>query len=310
MPPITIYSFYCFTPLKHLHRLRLQTLTEMQVNDVLGTVLLATEGINGTIAGCHSGVDAVLAWLMEQPSLDGIVLNESRAETIPFKRAKVKIKQEIVTMGMDDIDPTEGGMHVAPDDWNMLIGADDVLLIDSRNEYEVNVGAFKNSIHPHTTTFREFPAFVDRHLDPNKHQKVALYCTGGIRCEKATTYLKQCGFEKIFQLKGGILNYLAKIPEAESKWSGECFVFDDRVTVDHQLRSGNYDQCHACRLPVSAADKQSEKYELGQSCPACHDRTSSSDKLRFGQREKQVALAAAFGVAHLGPQAMVNKEAG
>ena len=303
-----VCALYRFAALDGLERLRLGLLSVMRGHGVRGTVVLASEGINGTLSGARGGVDAVLAWLDCQPGLGGIEGGESFTETVPFKRARVKIRREIVTLGVDGVDPRRAGVRVEPKDWNALIDADDVLVVDTRNAYEVKIGSFEGALNPHTTNFREFPDFAERHLDPRRHPKIAMYCTGGVRCEKSTAYLKQRGFEQVFHLKGGILKYLNDVPEAESRWRGECFVFDDRVTVDHRLKRGGYDQCHACRLPLSAADKRSDKYTPGASCPSCHDRLSDADKRRFLQREKQVALAAGRGAVHIGPEAMADRK--
>ncbi len=306
MTPIIVCALYKFTALDNLKALRPRLLAAMRGNGVCGTVLLAHEGINGTIAGARGGVDAVLSWLERQPGLHGIEIKQSLADARPFKRTKVKLKREIVSMGVDDLDPNQSGERVEPEDWNALMDDDDVLVVDVRNTYEVKIGSFAGALNPHTTNFREFPAFADAQLDSRKHKKIAMYCTGGIRCEKSTAYLKQRGFEQVFHLHGGILKYLECTPGAESRWRGECFVFDDRVAVDHQLNKGGYDQCHACRSPISEADKRSEQYIPGASCPHCHDKVSTHDKTRFLQREKQVALAHERGRVHFGPEAMTK----
>lgn len=307
MKPIVVCALYQFTALEGLAALRLRLWSVMAKNDVRGTLLLAPEGVNGTICGARVGVDAVLSWLAQQPGLGGIQPKESVTDTPPFKRTKVKIKREIVTLGVADLDPSQAGIAVAPPDWNALLDDDEVLVVDTRNEYEVKIGSFDGAVNPHTTNFREFPEFADRHLDARKHPKIAMFCTGGIRCEKSTAYLKQKGFAQVFHLKGGILKYLEDVPPAESRWRGECFVFDERVTVDQQLNKGSYAQCHACRMPISAADQRSEKYIPGASCPHCYARVSAADRARFLEREKQVTLATSRGVAHIGPEAMPPK---
>lgn len=306
MTQTVVCALYKFTALDNPQQLRQQLLPVMRAAGVCGTLLLAREGINGTIAGNRAGVDAVLAWLGARPGLDGIEPMESFTDTPPFKRTKVKLKKEIVTMGVAGLEPGQGGVRVEPGDWNALVDADDVLVVDTRNEYEVKIGSFRGALNPRTTNFREFPAFADRHLDARKHKKIAMYCTGGIRCEKSTAYLKRRGFAEVFHLKGGILKYLESVREAESRWRGECFVFDERVSVDHRLRKGGYDQCHACRAPISAADKRSDKYTPGAGCPHCHARVSATDRSRFLQREKQVGLAAGRGLVHIGPRAMAG----
>lgn len=307
MTQTIVCALYKFTALDNPEALRPGLLAVMKDHGVRGTVLLAREGVNGTIVGARGGIDAVLSWLGRQPRLDGIEPGESFTDAAPFKRTKVKLKREIVTMGVAGLDPAQSGERVAPQDWNALIDDDDVLVVDVRNEYEIKIGAFAGALNPRTTNFREFPAFADAQLEPRTHKKIAMYCTGGIRCEKSTAYLKQRGFDRVFHLQGGILNYLERVPEAESRWRGECFVFDDRVAVDHQLRKGGYDQCHACRAPISEADKRSGQYMPGASCPHCHDRVSAADRARFLQRQKQMELAADRGADHMGPRAMAGR---
>lgn len=305
-PPknIVVCALYKFVDLPHFSDLRQPLLNIMLQQKVRGTLLLAHEGINGTIAGSRKGIDKILAWLRSDPRLADLDAKESFTDKVPFLRSKVKLKKEIVTMGVEDIDPTRSvGTYVEPKDWNNLISDPDVLLIDTRNDYEINVGTFKHAVNPKTETFREFPNYVADNLDRNKHKKIAMYCTGGIRCEKSTAYLKEQGFENVFHLKGGILNYLKNIPAAESLWQGECFVFDERVTVDHQLQKGSYDQCFACRLPITESDKASKHYEQGVSCPYCYDKVSETRKRRFAEREKQMRLAEARGETHMGTEA-------
>jgi UPF0176 protein len=298
---IVVCALYKFVDLPNFSDLRQPLLNIMLQQKVRGTLLLAHEGINGTIAGSRKGIDAVLTWLRRDSRLADLDTKESFTDTPPFLRSKVKLKKEIVTMGIEDIDPARSaGAYVEPQDWNALISDPDVLLIDTRNNYEVSVGSFKNAVNPNTETFREFPTYIAGHLDKNKHKKVAMYCTGGIRCEKSTAYLKEQGFEQVFHLKGGILNYLEKVPAPDSLWQGECFVFDDRVTVDHSLQKGTYDQCFACRLPITEYDKAKEHYEQGISCPYCYDKVSAERKRRFAEREKQMRLAEARGDVHMG----------
>jgi UPF0176 protein len=270
-------------------------------HEVRGTLLLAQEGINGTIAGSREGIDAVLNHLRQDPRLAEISYKESFTDSAPFMRSRVKLKKEIVTMGVEGIDPKRVvGTYVKPEDWNDLISQDDVLLVDTRNDYEYQVGTFKNAINPNTESFREFPDYVKSQLDPEKHKRVAMFCTGGIRCEKSTAYLKEQGFDEVYHLEGGILKYLEDVPEENTLWEGECFVFDERVTVNHQLEKGDYDQCHACRLPITEEDKQSSKYQKGVSCPYCFDKTTEHQKQRFAEREKQIELARARGDVHIG----------
>lgn len=303
-PQIVVCALYKFVSLPNYSDLRQPLLNIMLQQKVRGTLLLAHEGINGTISGSRKGIDFVLDWLRRDPRLKELEWKESYTYKSPFMRTKVKLKKEIVTMGVEDIDPNRSvGTYVDPANWNALISDPDVILVDTRNDYEVKVGTFKNAVNPNTETFREFPKYVADSLDKNKHKKVAMFCTGGIRCEKSTAYLKEQGFDQVFHLKGGILNYLEKVPASDSLWEGECFVFDDRVTVNHQLEKGNYDQCFACRLPITEDDKKSEFYEQGVSCPNCFDKVSAERKQRFAEREKQMRLAETRGISHLGTEA-------
>ena len=238
---------------------------------------------------------------MSDLRFENMSYKESYHKVNPFHRTKVKLKKEIVTMGVQDIDPKEiVGTYVKPKDWNQLISDPEVLLVDTRNDYEVHIGTFKNAVNPNTETFREFPQYVKKNLDPQKHKKVAMFCTGGIRCEKSTAYLKQQGFDEVFHLEGGILKYLEEVPEDNSLWEGECFVFDNRVAVNHKLEKGQYDQCNACRLPITEEDKQSDKYMEGVSCPHCYEKLSSEQKQRFTERQKQIELAKIRGEQHIG----------
>lgn len=296
-----VCALYKFVRLENFESLRQPLTNLMCAHQVRGTVLLAGEGINGTISGTREGVDAVLEWLISEAGVGDLEVKESTSDRTPFKRTKVKLKKEIVTMGVSDIDPNLiVGTYVEPDDWNRLLEDPDLLLIDARNHYEYEVGTFENAVNPKTESFREFPKFVDQHLNPEENSKVAMFCTGGIRCEKSTALLKKMGFMEVFHLKGGILNYLRNMPEENSKWQGECFVFDDRVTVDHQLQPGSYDQCHACRMPISEQDKLSSHYQKGVSCPNCYDKVSPQDKARFAERQHQIELARARGQIHIG----------
>ena len=301
MSQTVVCALYKFATLDQFAELRQPLLQTMLDNEVRGTLLLAQEGINGTVAGPREGIDTVLAWLRSDPRLASLDSKESLTDEMPFKRTKVKLKKEIVTMGVEGIDPKRVvGTYVAPEDWNSLISDPDVMLIDTRNDYEFQVGTFKDAINPKTDSFREFPAYVSDHVLPRKPKKVAMFCTGGIRCEKSTAYLKEQGIDEVYHLKGGILKYLEHVAEEESLWEGECFVFDDRVTVNHKLERGGYDQCHACRLPITDEDKASEKYMPGVSCPSCHDSLTEEKKARFAEREKQIQLANARGITHIG----------
>ncbi|KTT14311.1 hypothetical protein NS2R_00085 [Pseudomonas oryzihabitans] len=289
---IVVAALYKFVTLDDYVQLREPLLQTLLANDVKGTLLLAEEGINGTVSGSRAGIDAVLAWLRADPRLVDIDHKESYCAEQPFYRTKVKLKKEIVTLGVPGVDPNQRvGTYVEPQDWNALVDDPEVLVIDTRNDYEVGIGSFKGAIDPKTKSFRDFPAYIREHFDPAQHKKVAMFCTGGIRCEKASSFMLQEGFPEVFHLKGGILKYLEEVPAAESRWEGECFVFDNRVTVTHELAEGAYDQCHACRNPVSPQDMQSPHYSPGISCPHCWD--SLSEKTRAGARErqKQIELA-------------------
>ena len=302
-------AMYKFVALPHFESLRLPLLDAMNQNNIFGTLLLAAEGINGTVSGTRQGIDSLLDWIKQQPGLENIDSKESFDDKIPFYRTKVKLKKEIVTMGVEGIDPKQTvGTYVKPEDWNDLISDPDVVLVDTRNDYEVQVGTFKNAIDPKTTSFRDFPEWSKNNLDANKDKKVAMFCTGGIRCEKSTAFLKEQGFDEVYHLQGGILKYLEKVPENESLWQGECFVFDNRVTVDHDLNSGSYDQCHACRMPITEYEKTLDSYVEGISCLHCHNKVSKEQLSRFAQRQKQVKLAKARGEAHIGAAAQLDTE--
>jgi UPF0176 protein len=304
MPQIVVCALYKFVTLENYQALRQPLHEVMEANQVRGTLLLAKEGINGTIAGSRHGINAVLDWLRNDPRLADIDHKESFTDTTPFNRAKAKLKNEIVTMGVEGIDPKRVvGTYVSPKDWNKLISDPEVILVDTRNDYEYKVGTFKNAINPNTISFRDFPQFVKENLDPDIHKKVAMFCTGGIRCEKSTAFLKEQGFDEVYHLKGGILKYLEEVPAQETLWEGECFVFDDRVTVNLNLEKGQYDQCNACRLPITEADKASDTYQQGVSCPHCYDKISPEQKNRFMEREKQMDLAKNRGEAHIGADA-------
>ena len=300
-PQITICALYKFVRLENFIALRDPLLTEMTTLEVKGTLLLAAEGINGTIAGSQKAIEQILDFLQAQPNLDKIVHKESFSESNPFHRTKGKLKKEIVTMGVEGIDPNQVvGTYVKPQDWNALISDPEVLLVDTRNDYEVEIGTFKNALNPNTETFREFPQYVKDNLDKNKHKKVAMFCTGGIRCEKSTAYLKEQGFEEVYHLEGGILKYLEEVPATETLWQGECFVFDGRVAVNHDLEQGQYDQCFACRFPLTEAEKQSDHYVKGVSCHRCHDKVTEQQRHRYAERQRQIGLADARGENHIG----------
>ncbi len=304
MNQIVVCALYKFVTLENFQGLRQPLHNVLEANQVRGTLLLANEGINGTIAGSRAGIKNVLNWLRNDPRLSDIDYKESFTDSMPFNRAKVKLKKEIVTLGVEGIDPKRVvGTYVSPVDWNQLISDPEVIVVDTRNDYEFKVGTFKNAINPNTESFREFPRFVKEILSPEKHKKIAMFCTGGIRCEKSTAFLKEQGFDEVYHLKGGILKYLEEVPATETLWEGECFVFDERVTVNLQLEKGNYDQCNACRLPITEVDKASDKYQQGVSCPHCFDKVTDIQKSRFMEREKQMELARQRGEAHIGADA-------
>ena len=301
MSRIVVAAFYHFVSLDNYTDLRQPLLNQMLKNNIKGSLLLAREGINGTVAGTQPSIDRLLAWIRTDPRLQNIRCKFSYDEEMPFYRSRVKLKKEIVTMGIEGIDPNRSvGTHVNPADWNALISDPEITLVDTRNTYESAIGSFRNATMANTESFRDFPQYVRDKLDPITHRKIAMFCTGGIRCEKSTAYLKQLGFDEVYHLQGGILKYLEEVPESESLWQGECFVFDNRVSVDHALEKGSYDQCHACRLPITETDKQSRKYQQGVSCPACYDRHTDSQRKRFAEREKQVRLARLRGESHIG----------
>jgi len=303
--PVSVAALYRFVELSDYADLKMPLLEQMQQRGIFGTLLLAREGLNGTVAGMPGKVAELIAWLQTadlwQGRLAGLDVKLAQAESMPFARCKVKLKKEIVTMGVADIDPNKSvGTYVKPQDWNELISDPDVLTIDTRNDYEVKIGTFSGAINPHTSTFREFPDYAQREIDPQKHKKIAMFCTGGIRCEKSTAYMKSLGFNEVYHLQGGILKYLEEVPSENSLWQGECFVFDDRVAVDHNLEAGSYSQCHACRMPLNADEMQHQDYVPGESCPHCCEKTTPEQRKRFRERQKQIDLARERGEKHIG----------
>lgn len=304
MSEIVVCALYKFVSLENYRALQAPLRQFMQDHHVRGTLILADEGINGTVAASRQGVDALLNWLRLDSRLADLDCKESFTDTLPFKRAKVKIRKEIVTLGVPGIDPRHSvGTYLDPTEWNQLLADPDVLLVDTRNDYEYQVGSFRNAVNPQTVSFRELPRYVREHLDPQRHRKIAMFCTGGIRCEKSTAYMKTQGFDEVYHLKGGILKYLEETPQQESLWEGECFVFDERVTVNHRLEKGSYDQCNACRMPITQDHKTSDRFQQGVSCPHCYDRLTASQKMRFRERQKQMELARRRGQAHMGDDA-------
>ncbi|MEQ1487222.1 MAG: rhodanese-related sulfurtransferase [Methylotenera sp.] len=304
-PTFLTAALYKFVSLPNYTALQAPIHAACEAHCIKGTLLLASEGINGTIAGLPENVQSVLKFLRTDALFEGrfadLEHKESFASEHPFYRMKVKLKKEIVTLGVPGVSPTNKvGTYVKAEDWNTLISDPEVFLIDTRNDYEVDIGTFKGAIDPKTTTFREFPAFIKNNFDKTKHKKVAMFCTGGIRCEKASSYMMDQGFEEVFHLQGGILKYLETVPEAQSMWQGECFVFDQRVAVKHNLEVGEFDQCYACRHPLSPTEMQSVEYTPGISCPYCYNKISEEKRARLTERQKQVILAKQRGEVHIG----------
>ncbi|MCJ2179994.1 rhodanese-related sulfurtransferase [Novosphingobium album (ex Hu et al. 2023)] len=312
--PVCVAALYRFAPFEDFASLRAPLLALCNREGIRGTLLLAHEGINGTIAGSREGIGKVLEHIRALPGCEDLDVKLSGASVMPFHRMKVRLKREIVTMGEPGIDPLASvGTYVEPQDWNALIADPGTIVIDTRNDYEVAVGTFERAIDPRTETFRDFPAWFraerERLLGTGTPPKVAMFCTGGIRCEKSTAFLKQEGIGEVYHLKGGILKYLETVPEEESLWHGECFVFDQRVTIGHGLVEGSYGLCHACRRPVSEEDRASPHYEEGVSCPACHAERTDEQRASYRERHKQEMLAAGRGEEHVGAHYAVPQEA-
>jgi len=298
-----VAALYKFAPVADPAALRETFAAVCAAHNIKGILLIAPEGLNGTIAGRRADIDAILCVIRAQPGFADLEHKESLADTQPFYRMKVRIKREIVTMGVPDIDPNKTvGTYVDPSDWNALITDPDVVVIDTRNKYEVRIGTFEGAIDPEIDTFRDFPVWLDARAGLANKPKIAMFCTGGIRCEKSTALLKERGFDEVYHLKGGILKYLEQVPEEDSLWRGECFVFDQRVAVAHGLKVGDYELCFGCREPIDAADKQSDKYIPGVSCPHCHDKLSPAQRQSFMERQRQIERARKRGQTHFGPQ--------
>ena len=292
MSEFVVAAFYKFAKLPDFQQLQAPFLEFCISVNISGTILLATEGINGTVAGSRNSIDSFLSFLKAEPRLHDIEHKESFTNEPPFDRMKVKLKKEIVPLGVSTVDPNElVGTYVSPEEWNELISDPEVITVDTRNDFEVDIGTFKGAIDPKTKRFRDFPAFVRNTLDPDIHKKVAMFCTGGIRCEKASSYMLQQGFKEVFHLKGGILKYLEKIPADKSLWDGECFVFDQRIAVGNGLVVGEHEQCYACRHPVSPKNRESSKFRLGVSCPYCFDNLPEKTRAKAIERQKQNVLS-------------------
>jgi UPF0176 protein len=302
----SVAALYKFSSITEPEKLQNQIRDKLKGLSIYGTILVGEEGINGTISGKDLKIESALAYIKSIQGFSQIDIKFSQSEVNPFVRLKIKLKKEIVTIGDKSINPNKiVGDYIDPKNWNNLISDKDTILIDTRNDYEYSIGTFKNSINPKTTKFRDFPDWVESAgftNDDKKSKKIAMFCTGGIRCEKASSFMKNNGFNDVYHLKGGILKYLENIPENESMWQGECFVFDDRVSVNHKLMPGTYDMCHGCRMPITDNDKLSHKYIKGVACPKCFDTTSEEQKSRYKSRQKQVELSKSRNERHIGPK--------
>jgi len=309
MPSFLTAALYKFVELPDYAALQAPLLACCEAQGVKGTLLLAAEGINGTIAGPEAGVRAVLTYLRSDARLAALEHKEAWADHLPFYRMKVRLKREIVTMGVPEVHPAlMAGEYVKPENWNALLAEPGVVLVDTRNDYEVSIGTFEGAINPATSSFSELPAWVEREMleggrlvpVDGKKPRVAMFCTGGIRCEKSTALMRSKGFDEVYHLEGGILKYLETVPEVQSRWQGECFVFDERVSVGHGLKPGDFTLCRSCRDPLSDADRASPLYELGVSCPHCHGKTTKEQKAGYRERQRQVELAEKRQAAHIG----------
>jgi UPF0176 protein len=296
-----VAAFYKFVHLPDYREIQAKLQQRCEDLGLLGTILLAEEGINGTISGSEKSIRRLFERLRDDERLSELHFKESWASEQVFHRMKVRLKNEIVTLGVEGVDPIRVcGEHVKPEDWNELISRDDVRLVDTRNDYEYELGTFAGAEDPKTGSFRDFPDWVAKNLDPDKDQHVAMFCTGGIRCEKSTSFLLEQGFKNVYHLDGGILNYLEKVNKDETLWQGECFVFDHRVTVDHDLSAGDFELCPACRMPLSPEDKHSPLFERHVSCPRCHDSITVEKRAGLLERAKQIRLAEERGERHIG----------
>lgn len=309
-----VAALYHFTALSDYEELREPLTSFCDERGIKGTLLLAREGLNGTVAGNALAIDELIAYLKTgnifNNRLSGLDVKFSFSEQAPFRRLKVRLKQEIVTLRAPEADPNKAvGTYVTADQWNEVISDPEMVVIDTRNDYEVAIGSFKGALDPNTQSFTEFKDWVATHLDPDQHKKVAMFCTGGIRCEKASSYMLAHGFETVYHLKGGILKYLEEQAEEDSLWEGGCFVFDDRVAVGHDLKPLDYLLCHACRQPLSVEDRAHPDYELGVQCPYCVHQRSEKERARARERQKQMQLAREAGLAHLGDAAAEDAEA-
>ena len=306
-----VAALYKFSSISKPKELQDEIRSQLKELSIYGTILVGEEGLNGTIAGTHKKINEAVKYIKSIQGFSNVDIKFSQSQENPFVRLKVKLKKEIVTIGDESINPNHKvGDYIDPQDWNELISDKNTILIDTRNNYECSIGTFKNAINPNTVKFREFPEWIEdqNFSDDEKDKKnFAMFCTGGIRCEKASSFMKERGFKNVNHLKGGILNYFEKIDASISLWEGECFVFDDRVSVKHDLSVGTYDMCHGCRMPITEKDKKNNKYIRGVACPACFDNTSEEQKNRYMSRQKQVDLAKERNQKHIGPKEEVQK---
>ena len=300
---ILVAALYKFVEINNLLSLKDNLYKICEENNIMGTILIADEGINGTISGKHNEIKETISSLTSDDRFSNIEIKYSSTDKQPFHRMKVRLKKEIVTIGLPEINPNKKvGKYVKPEDWNKLISDPNVVVIDTRNKYETKIGSFQNALDPETSSFREFPDWVKKfkNSEDNKNKKIAMFCTGGIRCEKASSLMKEEGFEDVYHLQGGILKYLETVDRENSLWNGECFVFDQRVCLTDELEVGSYKMCFACRMPITEEEMQNEKYIEGISCIYCYDKTTKEKKERFGSRQKQILLAKERGEKHLG----------
>lgn len=289
MMTYTVATFYKFVSFPDYEEQKYLLLEKCHEHDLKGTILLSSEGINATIAGTDDDVEAIINYLQQDQRLADLDVKYSSASDVPFQRIKVRLKQEIVTLGRPEVNPSEQvGTYVTPEQWNDVIKDEETIVIDTRNSYEVDIGTFQGAINPNTHSFREFPDYVEKKLDPKKHKKIAMFCTGGIRCEKATSFLLRQGFSEVYHLKGGILKYLEEVPKEKSLWQGECFVFDQRVAVKHQLEMGSYDMCLGCGHPISDEDKASVHYEQWVYCPYCYEDLTEEKLAKKRAKKRQI----------------------
>lgn len=291
MSRYTVVALYKFVSLPAFDEIQKPLLDKCLELGVCGTLLLAHEGINGTVAGPDASMEALIRFIREETPVGEFEYKTSYVDFAPFNRMKVRLKKEIVTLGVPWVDPTKHvGQYLDPEEWNEIISQPDVFVVDTRNDYEVELGTFEHAVDPHTKSFRDFPEYVEKNMDPKKHKRVAMFCTGGIRCEKSTAYMLGKGFENVYHLRGGILKYLEEMPKEKSLWKGECFVFDHRVSVDHNLEKGKYELCFACQHPLNEEDIKSPDYKEGIVCPHCKATVSAENRARFASRQKQIEL--------------------